>query len=206
MLTHQYFNFGSVFSNFMAVIMVAVFLENTVFSRALGTSTVLIVLRKKISIWAFGATITFITLLASVGAYFITPFLESQENSYYIAPMIFIGVISITYLLVITLISFFGREHKQELLNMVHMSAFNCAVLGALLLSFQENLTFIESLGFGLGTGAGFTMAMFFLSVAYEKLYGEHISKSFRGFPITLIYIGIVSMAFYGLIGHELPF
>ena len=89
---------------------------------------------------------------------------------------------------------------------MIHMSAFNCTVLGALLLSTNEMRSAAGMIGFGLGSGIGFTMAAYLISIAFDKLNSEKIPKAFRGFPIAMIYIGILSLAFYGLVGHELPF
>jgi len=59
---------------------------------------------------------------------------------------------------------------------------------------------------FGLGAGIGFTLATFFISVAYDYLYSAAIPRAFRGFPILLIYIGLLSLAFYGLVGHQLQY
>ncbi|MCI8501587.1 MAG: hypothetical protein HFJ85_05045, partial [Oscillospiraceae bacterium] len=95
---------------------------------------------------------------------------------------------------------------KDEVKPMVHISAFNCVVLGTLLLVAGEQMTFSSSIGFGLGVGVGFTLATFFISVAYDYLYSAAIPKAFRGFPVLLIYIGLLSLAFYGLVGHQLPF
>ena len=69
-----------------------------------------------------------------------------------------------------------------------------------------SDFTLASFLGFGLGTGIGFSLATFFISIAYDYLHSEAIPKAFRGFPILLIYIGMLSLAFYGMIGHELPF
>ena len=75
-----------------------------------------------------------------------------------------------------------------------------------MLTSNMTGITFAGFLGFGIGTGLGFPLATFFVRLAYKQLSSEEVPPSFRGFPITLIYIGIVSLAVYGLIGHELPF
>ena len=58
----------------------------------------------------------------------------------------------------------------------------------------------------GVGTGIGFTLASYTVRIAFEHLSSNAVPESFRGFPITLIYIGLVSLALYGVIGHELPF
>ena len=41
---------------------------------------------------------------------------------------------------------------------------------------------------------------------AWDKLYSEKAPYAFRGYPLMLIYIGILSMAFWGLSGHTLNY
>lgn len=186
---------------------IAMFLENTIFSRALGTSTVLFAVRKKYNIFLFGIIMTAIITMASLATYFIYPLLKLSNYSYYITPAVYVAVIGVVYVLALVLSGAVNHKYKKEVLQMIHVSAFNCAVLGALLLSSNiSGLSLGGYLGFGIGTGFGFTIAAFFVQLAYEKLSSQYVPVAFRGFPITLIYIGIVSLAIYGLIGHELPF
>jgi electron transport complex protein RnfA len=44
------------------------------------------------------------------------------------------------------------------------------------------------------------------MNVARDKLDSEKIPKVFRGYPIMLIYIGVVSLAFYALAGYTADF
>lgn len=85
---------------------------------------------------------------------------------------------------------------------MIHLSAFNGAVFGALFLSSSYDLG--GRVAFGLGTGIGFILASYLIAIGHDRLNSQQIPPAFRGFPITLIYVGILSLAFYGLIGHEL--
>ncbi len=195
------------FKDMLTYSMIAIFLENTIFSRALGTSTSLFVVRKNFNVFLFGLVMTLIITTASLIAFIINPLLQNMDNKYYIAPAIYVGVIGMVYILFLLGTSKFVKKRKDEILAMIHVSAFNCSVLGALLLSSNKSeMTLGGFLGFGIGTGIGFTLATYFVGLAYEKLSAEEVPYAFRGFPITLIYIGIVSLAIYGIIGHELPF
>ena len=42
---------------------------------------------------------------------------------------------------------------------------------------------------FGLGTGIGFILASYLISIGYDRLNSDKIPPAFRGFPITLIYV-----------------
>ena len=61
-------------------------------------------------------------------------------------------------------------------------------------------------IGYGFGTGLGFFLACFMLNIAHDRLDSEKIPRVFRGFPIMLIYIGIVSLAFNVLVGYTAEF
>jgi electron transport complex protein RnfA len=193
-------------SNIIIYSLIAIFLENSIFTRALGTSSALLLIRKRFSLLLFGISLTLITTISSVICYFIYPFVQMIMPNYNLIPLVYVIVIGIVYM---GLLVYFGKAYKDiaaKIKPMIHLASFNCAVLGALLLSTVDKLDLSEFIGFGIGTGVGFIFATYLISIAYSYLNSNKIPKSFRGFPITLLYIGIISLAFYGLIGHQLPF
>lgn len=202
--------FLNFFSEMATCALIAMFVENTIFTRALGTSSVLLMLRKKFNLFLFGLILTVITLISSIGVAIVQPYINELEYKSYLMPLIYVLIIGAVYILALIFCSKFLKKQMAKIRPMIHMSAFNCAVLGALLLSSTNNVVQLQSaagvVGFGLGSGIGFTIAAYLISIAYDRLNSTRIPKAFRGFPITMIYIGILSLAFYGLIGHELPF
>ncbi len=193
-------------SNCFITSMAMIFVENMIFSRALGTSTALVIIRKKNNLLLFGSILTAITVLSGIVTFFLEPVVLKIPNAQYYRPLIYVAVISVVYLLALIVCGYFSERIKVKVLPMIHISAFNCVVLGTLLLAVGEEMTFGASIGFGLGAGVGFTLATFFISIAYDYLYSAAIPKAFRGFPVLLIYIGLLSLAFYGLVGHQLPY
>lgn len=190
---------------FFSMLILAIFLENTIFTRALGTSTVLLMLRKKANLLLFGSVLTVITVAASVITYFVNPLLADFPNKYYVTPVVYVLIIALVYVAALLIAKRLPKKLSEDLVPMIHLSAFNCAVFGALLLANSYKMTLASTLGFGLGSGLGFTLAALMLAISYNYLNSDNIPKSFRGFPITMIYVGILSLAFYGLIGHQLP-
>ena len=180
--------------------------ENMIFSRAFGTSTALVIIRKKNSLFLFGTVLTLITVLSGIVTYFVEPYLRPLAHAVYYRPFVYTAIIGVVYVAALIICGNLPHDLKMKLRPMIHISAFNSVVLGTLLLAAGEELTFASSLGFGLGAGIGFTLATFFISVAYDYLYSAAIPRAFRGFPILLIYIGLLSLAFYGLVGHQLQY
>lgn len=186
--------------------LLAMFFENIIFTRAIGTSTSLFVVRKKINLFRFGTILVVITTLSSLLTWLIYPLIKTSLYKYYITPIVYVIIIGFVYIAVLLFCNKFLHHHKKEINRIIHITAFNCAVLGLLLLSSSFNFSLAGFIGFGIGGGIGFCFATYLIAIAYKKLNSKDIPRSFRGFPVTLIYIGILSLAFYGLIGHELPF
>lgn len=79
----------------------------------------------------------------------------------------------------------------------------NCAILGASLFMAQRNLSFIESLSYGLGAGVGWTLAIVALAGLRERMKYCDVPEGLRGLGITFITTGLISLAFLGITGVQ---
>ncbi len=77
----------------------------------------------------------------------------------------------------------------------------NCAVLGVALLNVREQHSFVESLFFGFGAAAGFSLVLLALAAQRERLALANVPAPFRGAAIGLITAGIMALAFIGFSG-----
>ncbi len=77
----------------------------------------------------------------------------------------------------------------------------NCAVLGVALLNVREQHGFIESLFFGFGAAAGFSLVLLALAAQRERLALANVPAPFRGAAIGMITAGIMALAFIGFSG-----
>ena len=182
--------------------LVAIFLENSLLSRAMGSSTAVWLMRDHRLLLPFGAVLTVTILLSSIGAYFISPWVNQSVYSYELMPLAFSVLICLFYFIAILVTIKVKQPRKQDLRLCIHRSALNSVILGSVLLSTSYGLDLAGVIGFGLGAGIGYTLAVWMLRVAAPRLRSKAIPKSFRGFPAMLIYIGVLSLAVYGMIGH----
>ncbi len=176
----------------------AIFVQNILLTRALDTSASLFIIRKQYNRPLFGLILTGIITISSV----LASFFNDLFTSYQWAPIFYVCIVGIVYILFLLICAKVPHKYRVQITPMIHLSAFNSAVLGSLLLSRSYDLW--GQIAFGLGAGIGFLFASYLIDIGYERLRSDKIPPAFRGFPITLIYIGILSLAFYGLIGHEL--
>ena len=189
-------------SRLILVALVAVFAENIVLTRALGASTVLMVARDRRQMAGFGAGITAITTLSAGLAYFADILLLGNPSSYIYMPLIYVMIIGIVYITLLLCLWKWAPKLFVSIKKYVHISSFNCAVLGAMFLSGQAGSGLVEYLGFGLGVGLGFVLATYLVAEGCRRLDSDNVPAAFRGYPAQLVYIGVLSLAFYGLLGH----
>jgi len=74
----------------------------------------------------------------------------------------------------------------------------NCAVLGIAILAVQKDYNLITSVIYSSATAAGFTLALVLMAGIREQLELTGIPKGMKGFPISLITAGLLSLAFMG--------
>ncbi|MBQ5319481.1 MAG: hypothetical protein J6K17_10325 [Oscillospiraceae bacterium] len=192
--------------NIMMTAFIAVFVENTIFSRALGTSTLVVISRNRKNLFGFGLSVTYITALISVLTYFVNKLFANNDNSYIYMPLVYICVLGFVYILTLLCLWKFLPRLFAKAKKYVHISAFNCAVLGSMFLISKYCETLSDYFIHGLGIGLGFVFAVYLTAIVYDKIYSEKVPYPFRGYPIMLIYLGILSMAFWGLSGHTLNY
>ncbi|HKJ68063.1 MAG TPA: Rnf-Nqr domain containing protein, partial [bacterium] len=77
----------------------------------------------------------------------------------------------------------------------------NCAILGLALFAVLREYSFMESLIFGVGAGAGFTLALVIMAGIREELELADVPRHFRGAGITMIVAGSLALAFMGFAG-----
>ena len=80
----------------------------------------------------------------------------------------------------------------------------NCAILGGSLLMVERDYNFGESVVFGIGSGAGFALAIIALAGIRSKMKYSNVPKGLRGLGITFITAGLMAIAFMLFSGIQL--
>jgi len=81
----------------------------------------------------------------------------------------------------------------------------NCAILGGSLFMAERQYSFAESFVYGAGSGFGWAVAICLLAAIRERLEYSDSPEGLRGMGLTFLVVGIVSLAFLGFVGIELP-
>lgn len=80
----------------------------------------------------------------------------------------------------------------------------NCAILGGSLFMVERNYNFPESVVYGIGSGAGWALAIILLAGVREKMRYADIPKGLEGLGITFISAGLMAIGFMSFSGVQL--
>lgn len=191
------------FLNIISASLIAIFVQNSIFERALGLNALFYSSRKKEHVLGFFAAITYVTAVSSPLIWVWDTLLGDFEYYSIFMPLLYIITIGIIYVLTLVVIWRFFPKFFRSLRKYVHLSVFNCSVIGALFLCSHQGSDIFTYIGYGIGTGIGFLIAAYLLYIAAERLRSPLVPASFRGFPVMLVYVGILSLAFYALTGYS---
>ena len=74
--------------------------------------------------------------------------------------------------------------------------AVNCAILGGSLFMVERKYDFAQSVVYGVGSGAGWALAIVSMATIRWRMRTAHVPAPLRGLGITFITTGLVAMAF----------
>jgi Na+-transporting NADH:ubiquinone oxidoreductase subunit E len=80
----------------------------------------------------------------------------------------------------------------------------NCAILGGTLFMVERHYDLGESVVYGIGSGAGWAIALIALAGIREKLKYSDVPDGLQGLGFTFIIVGLMSLGFMGFSGVQL--
>ncbi len=194
-------------AQFFLYAVMAVFAQNAVFTRALGVSRLVKIVGDGTDPWSFGLLLCCIQLIAAPLGYLANDWLKSFPYRTYVRPLAMLACAAVAFFLVLGVIVLARRvEGARALVGALPMATFNTCVLGTMLISATQHFTFGQTMGFALGSGVGYVLAVQVVLEGQRKLDSQRVPAAFRGLPVALLYIGILALAIYGFTGHTVTF
>lgn len=195
---------------FFSYAVLAVFAQNAVFTRGLGVSRLVqLVGDERTSSGWFALLLCVTQVLVAPLAFYAGGFVAAQPNPAQpnpaqLRPLVYLACVAVVSLFeFIMLWAARGNRHGGQLLRILPLAAVNSSVLGTVMVERTQSFTLEQSMGFGLGSGLGYLLAVMLVTEADRRLRSEAIPEAFRGLPITLVYIGVLALAIYGFTGHS---
>lgn len=194
-------------AQFFLYAVMAVFAQNAVFTRALGVSRLVKIVGDDTDSWTFGLLLCCIQVIAAPLGYLANRLMVDSPLRTYLRPLLMMVCASVAFFIVLGAIVLTRKtELLRELVGTLPMATFNTCVLGTMLVSATQHFSFGQTMGFALGSGVGYVLAIQVVLEGQRKLDTERIPAIFRGLPVALLYIGILALAIYGFTGHTVTF
>ena len=188
-------------TNFLLFMVNCVLTNNFIFSRYLGCCPFLGVSSKVETAASMGIAVTFVMGIASLFTYMIYHFILVPLSITYLDTITFILVIAS----LVQFVEMFLKKSLPALYNALGiylpLITTNCAVLGVTILNISEGYSLLWSVLNGVFGALGFLLAIVLMAGVRERLESSSIPKAFKGFPISLVIAGLMSVAFLGFAG-----
>ena len=189
---------------FFSYAVLAIFAPNAVFTRSLGVSRLVqLVGDERTSSWWFALMLCITQVLVAPLVYFAGSFIAPLPNRAQLRPVMYLTCIAAVCLFELLVLKLAKGPRSGQLIRILPIAAVNSGVLGTVLVERTQSFTLEQSLGFGLGSGLGYLLAVMLVTEAQNRLRSRAIPEAFRGLPVTLIYIGVLALAIYGFTGHS---
>jgi Na+-transporting NADH:ubiquinone oxidoreductase subunit E len=194
-------SFTSQMSYALVVFISAIFTQNILLSYFLGLCPFIGVSREIKAAFGLGLAVIFVmtaTSLLNWVAYHVV--LEPLGLEFFRFIM-FIIIIAAFVQLVEMIIDRYSPPLYQRLGVFLPLITVNCAILGASLFMVIRDYSFIVTVGYGLGSGIGWFLAIIAMAGIRQRLANERIPHGLQGPGITLIIAGLMALAFIGFAG-----
>ena len=189
---------------FFSYAVLAIFAQNAIFTRGLGVSRLVqLVGDKRTSSWWFALMLCITQVLVAPLAFYAGRLLAPLPNRAQLRPVVYLVCIAVVCLFELVVLKLAKGPRSGQLIRILPIAAVNSGVLGTVLVERTQSFTLEQSIGFGLGSGLGYLLAVMLVTEAHNRLRSRAIPEAFRGLPVTLIYIGVLALAIYGFTGHS---
>lgn len=186
---------------YINIIILALLVNNVVLAQFLGICPFLGVSGKVSTSLGMGAAVVFVMALANLVTYLIQEYMLVPLKVEFMQTITFILVIAFLVQVVEIILKKAAPALYQALGIYLPLITTNCAVLGIAILAVQKNFSLVESVVYSSATAVGFTFALLLMAGIREQLELLGIPKGMKGFPISLVIAGLLSMAFMGFTG-----
>ncbi len=189
--------------SFFVMALIALTLQNAVLIRGFEISRLLSLVGDSRSAAMFGTQLVLVTAMSGSLNFCVNYYLLNGEAlPAFLQPLAMLVCAALSFALVFVFsIKFFPEGIIKEATQALPIASFNCVVIGTLQYTTVNSLTFIETLGYSIGSGLGYVAAVFLVSEGGKKLHGDAMPRAFRGLPAVLLYLAGLVLALYGLTG-----
>lgn len=188
-------------TDYILLIIGTALINNFVLVKFLGLCPFMGVSKKVETAIGMGFATTFVLTVASLTAYLVESYILEPFNATFLRTLVFILVIAVVVQLTEMIVHKTSPTLYRLLGIYLPLITTNCAVLGVALLNVNLANNLVESVLYGFGAAAGFSLVLVLFSALRERLVAADVPMPFQGASIALITAGLMSLAFMGFSG-----
>ncbi|MCB1867476.1 MAG: RnfABCDGE type electron transport complex subunit A [Gammaproteobacteria bacterium] len=178
----------------------AFIINNFVLAYFLGLCPFLGVSGKLDTAWNMGLATTFVMFVSSVCAYGINLLLVKYDLVF-LRLICYIAVIASAVQLVEMMVKKFSPTLFRALGIFLPLITTNCAILGLALFQTFKEYSFLQSIVYSIGAGAGFTLALMLMAGLRTRMDLADVPAISRGAALSFMLAGMLSLTFMGFAG-----
>ncbi len=187
--------------NPLVLFFASIMTSNILLSNFLGMCSFIAISKDWKSSMGLGIAVTLVIGICAAVCWTVLYFVIIPLDIEYLSFIIFIIVIAAVVQMLEMIIDRVSPALYLALGIFLPLITVNCAVLGAILFMQIRRYDFVQSVLFGLGSGAGWWLAIMLLAAIRKKVDNAPVPAGLKGTGITLITIGFIAMAFMGFSG-----
>ena len=184
----------------LVIFFASIFTSNMIFSNFLGMCSFIAVSKEIETATGLGIAVTFVLTITTIINFFLYK-LVVRFNIEYLRYIIFIISIAAFVQLLEMILEKYIPNLYYALGIFLPLITVNCAILGVSLFMVIRNYNFLQTVGFAIGSGLGWMLAIVSMAGIRSKIKDSSVPKGLVGSPLTLIITGIMAMAFIGFSG-----
>lgn len=201
--------------HYVSLLVKSIFIENMALAFFLGMCTFLAVSKKISTAMGLGMAVIVVQVitvplnnllyqyLLKDGA-IMWKALGMDVNLSFLGLIAYIGVIAASVQILEMFLDKYVPALYSALGIFLPLITVNCAILGGSLFMVERNYNFSESVVYGLGSGAGWALAIVAMAGVREKMRYADVPKGLEGLGITFIIAGLMALGFMSFSGIQL--
>jgi Na+-transporting NADH:ubiquinone oxidoreductase subunit E len=183
------------------ILIAAIFTNNILLANFLGMCPFIGCSSQIGTALGLGTAVTFVSTLTCIINYCIYYGVLVKFGLEHLQFIVFIAVIAAFVQFVEMFVERFSPKLYFSLGIFLPLITVNCAILGSSLFLVIREYNFFQSVGFGLGGGLGWMLAIVLMAGLRQKMRYSNVPKPFENVPIAMIVTGVLAMAFMGFAG-----
>jgi Na+-transporting NADH:ubiquinone oxidoreductase subunit E len=202
------------FEELLSLFVKAVFVENMALSFLLGMCTFLAVSKKVDTAMGLGIAVVVVQTITVPANNLVYTYLLADGalawaglpdvDLSFLGLISYIGVVAAIVQILEMVLDKFVPSLYNALGIFLPLITVNCAIMGGSLFMVERGYNFSQSVVYGIGSGAGWALAIVSLAGIREKMNYSDVPAGLKGLGITFITAGLMAIVFMAFAGIQL--